>query len=172
MKFLKNTLASLLILTTLSTAGTFEQNGVKEGNNRVSASARLTLPDGGDTTVQLLGQYGKFMTDDIEIMIDAFSATFTNKQTKKKKISYLLGLGGNYYFAKKPTLTPYIGGEYYHSGAIDDTGYGVNGLNIHIGAHQFLSENFAITPEAGSMFFDFTDYSQSYLNVYLTYFFD
>jgi len=181
MKILKKTLASLLILSSLSTAGTFEQNGVKEGNNRVSASARLRLPDGGDPTVQLLGQYGRFLTDDIEIMLDLFSNTA--KYTPDKTIaipnpststetSYLVGVGANYYFLKTPTLTPYIGGTYYYSDFTADGDFAANGLKLNIGAHQFLTENFAITPEAGSRFFDFTDYYESYFNVYLTYFFD
>lgn len=166
MKIFKNILASLLILTTLSTAGTFEQNGVKEGNNRISASARLTVPKEGDNSIQLLGQFGHFLSDDIEVMADVFSST-SNGDTV-----YLLGLGGNYYFSKTPTLTPYVGGQYYHSGLTGNSDSSANGTRVYVGAHQFLSENFAITPEAGLMFFDFTEYSQSYLNVYLTYFFD
>ncbi|CAA6800354.1 MAG: Unknown protein [uncultured Sulfurovum sp.] len=166
MKFLKSTLSSLLILSTLSTANTFEQNGVKEGNNRISASARFSVPDEGDNTLTLLAQYGHFLTDDIEVMVDLFSSS-ANGDT-----FYLLGLGGNYYFAKTPTLTPYVGGQYYNSGLTGNSDTTANGTKFYVGAHQFLSENFAITPEAGAQFFDFTDYSESYLNVYLTYFFD
>ncbi|SFV59193.1 hypothetical protein MNB_SV-14-1759 [hydrothermal vent metagenome] len=168
MKNLKKTLASLLILSSLSTAGTFEQNGVKEGNNRISASARLTFPDEGDKSIQLLGQYGRFLTDDVEVMVDLFSNTASGDTF------YLVGLGANYYFAKTPTLTPYVGAEYYYSDYTKDDGidYSANGTRAYVGAHQFLTENFAITPEAGAQFFDFSDYSQSYLNVYLTYFFD
>ena len=167
MKIFKKTLASLLILSSLSTAGTFEQNGVKEGNNRISASARLTVPDEGDKSIQLLGQYGRFLTDDVEVMVDLFSTT-------AKDTFYLVGLGANYYFAKTPTLTPYVGAQYYYSDSTKDDGidYSANGTRAYFGAHQFLTENFAITPEAGAQFFDFSEYSQSYLNVYLTYFFD
>jgi len=163
---MKNLKKLLILLLILSTANAFEQNGVKEGNNRVSASARLTFPDGGDTSLQVLGQYGKFLTDDVEIMVDLFSSTSDGDTF------YLLGLGGNYYFAKKPTLTPYVGAQYYRSGLSGDSDFTANGTRFYIGTHKFLTENFAITPEAGAMFFDFTDYSQSYLNVYLTYFFD
>jgi hypothetical protein len=181
MKTLQKALTSLLILSSLSTAGTFEQNGVKEGNNRVSASARLSFPDGKDPTVQLLGQYGRFLTDDIEIMLDVFTNTaeYTPKKTiavpnptSSTETSYLVGVGANYYFLKTPTFTPYIGGTYYYSDFTADGDFSANGLKLNIGAHKFLTENFAITPEAGSNFFDFTDYYQSYLNVYLTYFFD
>jgi hypothetical protein len=172
MKILKKTLASLLLLSSLSTASTFEQNGVKEGNNRISASARLTFPDGGDTSITLLGQYGRFLTDDIEVMLDIFTNTANYTPTDSIETSYLVGVGANYYFLKTPTLTPYVGGTYYYSDSTADGDLAANGLKINIGAHKFLTENFAITPEAGSRFFDFTDYSESYLNVYLTYFFD
>jgi len=167
MKFLTKTLSSLLFITAISTTATaFEQNGVKEGNNRVSASVRFASPDEGDESLTFIGQYGKFVTDDIELMVDIFS--FTNADT-----NYLLGLGANYYFMKNPTLTPYVGGQYFYSDSTQ-TGadYSANGSRFYLGTHKFLTENFAVTPEAGARFFDFTEYSESYLNVYLTYFFD
>ena len=166
MKNLKKTLVFLLILSSLSTASTFEQNGVKEGNNRISASARFTVPDKGDKSLQLLGQYGRFLTDDVEVMVDLFSSTVDSDTF------YLLGLGANYYFAKTPTLTPYVGVQYYRSGLTGNSNLTANGTRAYVGTHQFLSENFAVTPEAGALFFDFSEYSQSYVNVYLTYFFD
>ncbi|NEW60047.1 hypothetical protein GSY74_02015 [Sulfurovum sp. bin170] len=166
MKILKNTLASVLVLSTLASAGTFEQNGVKEGNNRVAATARLTSPDEGDENIQFIGQYGKFLTDDIEIMLDVFT------HTQNAETIYMLGAGVNYYFAKTPTLTPYIGAQYYHSDYTATGDWDSNGMRTNIGAHKFLTENFAITPEAGALFIDFEDYRESYLNIYLTYFFD
>ncbi|CAA6816814.1 MAG: Unknown protein [uncultured Sulfurovum sp.] len=166
MNFLKKTLTSLVLLSALSTAATFEQNGIKEGNNRISASARVSVPDEGDNSITLLAQYGHFLTDDIEVMVDLFSNT-ANSDT-----FYLLGLGANYYFAKTPTLTPFVGGQYYNSGLTGNSDLSANGTKVYLGAHQFLSENFAITPEAGAQFIDFSEYSEAYLNVYLTYFFD
>jgi hypothetical protein len=154
------------MLSTLATAGTFEQNGVKEGNNRVSATVRLTVPDEGDENIQFIGQYGKFLTDDIEVMFDIFT------HTQNSDTIYMLGLGANYYFAKTPTLTPYVGAQYYHSDYTADGDWDSNGIRTNIGAHQFLTENFAITPEAGALFIDFEEYQESYLNIYLTYFFD
>lgn len=167
MKLIKSVLSSVLMLTAMSTSiSAFEQNGVKEGNNRVSASVTLRAPDGGDESIQFIGQYGKFITDDIELMVDLFSST-TNSST-----IYLLGLGANYYFMKTPTLTPYVGAQYYRSGETGNSNRSANGDKIYLGAHKFLTENFAITPEAGARFVDFTEYSESYLNIYLTYFFD
>jgi len=174
MKILKNTLASLLILTTLSTAGTFEQNGVKEGNNRVSGSATLNFLDSGNKKLLFIGQFGHFLTNNIEITTTLMTNTISDDTNSSlgTYTDYLIGVGANYYFAKTPTLTPYIGSQYYYGNSTRDGDFTANRANIHIGAHQFLSENFAITPEAGSSFYDFKDYYQSYLNVYLTYFFD
>ena len=169
MKNLKKTLTSLLILSSLSTAGTFEQNGVKEGNNRISGSANLTFPDGGGTGITAYAQYGRFMTDNIEVMVDLLSSKGSGKDSNT---TYYFAIGANYYFAKTPTLTPFIGMQYYTSGLMEDSDYIANGSRTYIGAHKFITENFAITPEAGVRFIDFTEYSQSYLNVYLTYFFD
>ena len=167
MNLLKKTLTSVVMLSALSsTASAFEQNGIKEGNNRVSASARLSVPDEGDKSITLLGQYGYFLSDDVELMLDLFSST------SGSDTFYLLGFGANYYFAKTPTLTPYVGAQYYNSGMTGNSDLSANGDKIYVGAHQFLSENFAITPEGGAQFVDFTDYTETYLNVYLTYFFD
>jgi len=167
MNLLKKALTSVAMLSVLtSTVSAFEQNGVKEGNNRVSASARISVPDGEDKSITLLGQYGYFLRDDVEVMVDAFS------HTSGSNTLYLLGFGANYYFAKTPTLTPYVGAQYYHTGLTGNSDSSGNGDKIYVGAHQFLSENFAITPEAGAQFVDFTDYSETYLNVYLTYFFN
>jgi len=167
MKILRNALVSLLMLSTLSTAGTFEQNGVKEGNDRISVTLLTTVPDKGDNRITIQAQYGRFMTDDLELLLEGNSYLFGSDMSLTT-----VGVGANYYFAKTPILTPYIGAEayLYHikvGGNSDD----LNGADIHIGTHYFLNENAAITPVIGSQFVDFTDYTQSYANIYLTYFF-
>lgn len=167
MKILRKALSSLVLITAISTTATaFEQNGVKEGNNRISGSVQLRSPDGGDESLTFLAQYGRFITDDVEAMVDVFSAT-TNSNT-----SYYLGLGANYYFMKNPTLTPYVGAQYYRTGLTSNSDSVLDGDKLYIGAHKFLTENFAVTPEAGARFFDFSEYNESYLNIYLTYFFE
>ena len=169
MKFLKNTFISILAMSTLSSAGTFEQNGVKEGNSRVSASARISIPDEGDESIQFFGQYGRYLTDDIEVMLDVFT------HTQDANTIYMIGPGVNYYFAKTPTLTPYVGTQVYYTDYLtddDNIDYSSTGLKVYLAAHKFLSEDFAITPEVGAQFIDFEDYTESYVNVYLTYFFD
>ncbi len=175
MNFLKKAVASLLILGAISQAGTFEQNGVKEGNNRVSVGLTSIIDndDGSDGSGTLYGQYGRFVTDDIEVS----SYIFTSLNSGD--VDYQIAIGANYYFLKTPTLTPYVGAQYYYTDSTRDVkvngkkvDFSSNGNNIHIGAHKFFSENFAISPEIGSRFVDFTDYTNTYANIYLTYFFN
>lgn len=176
MKILKNTLASILMLSTLATAGTFEQNGVKEGNSRISLGITSTLDNdsGSDASGTLFGEYGKFITDDIELGLYTLT-TFSGSD-----VTYHLGVGGNYYFLKTPTLTPYVGAKYYYTDSTADVyrtdgskiDFSSNGTNVHLGLHKFFTENFAVSPEVGTQFVDFSEYQSTYLNIYLTYFFD
>ena len=169
MKTLKNTLTSLLLLTattSMLSASTFEQNGVKEGNTRLSLGVYSTVPDEGDASVSMHGELGRFLADDIEVSLATF-ITVSNGDTL-----YYIKPGANYYFMKTPTLTPYVGGHIYYFDSTADGAEGSYGNNYHAGAHMFFSENVAVTGEFGLDFFEFTDYLQTYTNVSLTYFFD
>jgi len=170
MKTLQHGLSSLLLVVAsssiLSATPTFEQTGVKEGNNKLSVSLFNRFPDGGDASVTLNAELGHFLTDDIELTFN----TLVN-QTQGDTLYYLQP-GANYYFLKTPTLTPYAGGQVYYFGQTGDNSTSGFGNNYHVGAHKFFSENVSITGEAGMDFFEFTDYLQSYTNVYFTYFFD
>lgn len=169
MNILKKTLTSALVLTALSSfasAVPFEQNGVKEGNDKLSVALYTTFPDEGDESISINGQYGHFFSDDIEVLLDVFSST------SQGETFYMLSPGVNYYFAKTPTLTPYVGAQVYY---YDTTISGIDpsfGNKLAIGAHKFFNENVAVTPEAGAQFYEFEDYLQSYVNLYLTYFFN
>jgi len=169
MKTLTKTLTSLMLLTvstSILSASTFEQNGIKEGNNRISAGIYTSVPDEGDASVTIYGELGHFLTDDIEL------ALATTVMSSKGDTFYYIKPGANYYFLKTPTLTPYAGGHIYYFDSTADNSESTYGNNYHIGAHKFFSENFALTGEAGLDFFEFTDYLQTYTNIYLTYFFD
>ena len=179
MKNLKKTLALLLVSSSLSMAGTFEQNGVKEGNNRVSIGLSSTLHDnsGAEANGYIYGQYGRFLNNDVEVYLDAFISKGGTKGTDnviKNSVSYMVGPGVNYYFLKSPTLTPYIGIQFFYSDAITDAkgDFSANGSKYYIAAHKFLSENTSISPEMGVFLYDFVDYANTYFNIYLTYFFD
>ncbi len=174
MKILKSTIASMILLSTMATAVSFEQNGVKEGNDRVSVGLYTTLhnDDGSDPTATLYGQYGRFITDDIELVLDLFTNLSTNKDNKA--ITYMVGPGINYYFLKTPTITPYVGTQAFYSDVItdEDGDFDAYGSKYYVGFHKFFNENVSITPELSVQLYDFTDYSSTNLNVYLTYFFD
>lgn len=172
MKILKSTIASLVLLSTFGSAVSFEQNGVKEGNDRISIGLYTTLhnDNGGDPSATLYGQYGRFITDDIEVVLDLY----TQLSSVNKDIYFLVGPGINYYFAQTPTLTPYVGTQVFYSDMItdDDGDFDAYGSKYYVGFHKFLNENASITPELSVQLFDFTDYSSTNFNVYLTYFFD
>jgi len=165
MKLLKNTLVSALILTAFASGATFEQEGVKEGNNKISLGLYTTVPDEGDTSMTLYGGVGHFLTDDIELVFD------TMVNTSNGDTLYYLKPGANYYFMKTPTLTPYVGTNIYFYDYTGDDADSDYGNNYHVGAHQFFSENAALTAEIGVSFFELNEYTGSYSNIYLTYFF-
>jgi len=167
MKSLTKTLISILVLgSTISYSASFEQNGVKEGNNRVSIGLYTTIPDEGDESTTFYGTYGYFYNDNVELSLAA-TITASGGDT-----FYWLKPGANYYFLKNPTLTPYIGASiYYFDSSVDNTDADY-GSEYHIGAHKFFTEDMAITGEAGSSFYEFDEYLQSYINIYLTYFFN
>jgi hypothetical protein len=176
MKILRSTLTSLILLSSFASAVSFEQNGVKEGNDRISIGLYTTLhnDNGSNATATLYGQYGRFITDDIELVLDLYTGLSTSEVTDNKAISFLVGPGINYYFLKTPTLTPYVGTQVFYSDKItdDDGDYSGQGSKYYVGFHKFLNENASITPELSVQLFDYTDYSSTNLNVYLTYFFD
>ncbi len=167
MNYLKTAVASLLMLGTLTTTvSAFEENGIKEGNDKISVGVYTSIPKKGDTGVNIYGGLGHFLTNDIELVFD------TTVSTRDGDTSYSLRPGGNYYFMKTPTLTPYIGANIYYYNSTSDYEDSSYGTNYHIGAHQFFSEKAALTLEVGMDFSELTDYVQSYSNVYLTYFFN
>jgi len=179
MKILQKTLTSMLIFSALSTADTFEQNGVKEGNNRISINLTSALHNdsGADASGYVYGQYGKFLTNDIEVFFDTFLSKGTLKGTDgidKSSVTYMLGAGANYYFLKSPTLTPYVGTQIFYSDAITDAKgeFDIKGSKHYLAAHKFLNENTSITVETGIRIYDFKDYKQTYWDIYLSYFFD
>jgi len=176
MKTLISAIASLVVLSTFSSAVSFEQQGVKEGNDRISLGLYTTLhnDNGNDPTATLYGQYGKFVTDDIELVLDLFTNLSTNGTTDNAAITYMVGPGINYYFLKTPTVTPYVGTQAFYSDTItdDDGDFSAYGSKYYVGFHKFFNENVSMTPELSVQLYDFTDYSSTNLNVYLTYFFD
>ena len=158
----------MLIINGLS-ATTFEQNGVKEGNSRLSIGlyGEKHYTDSAELDIQLDASYGRFLTDNSEVLLKIRDTTDFKYHT------YKIDMGYSYYLFKQPTLTPYIGVEL---GIAGDTGRDsnkiVNEEGFYVGLHKFFTENIALSPELGIEFTDFNSVTESYFNIYLTYFFD
>ena len=158
-------MTTLVLLTSFGFAQTFEQNGVKDGNIKLSASLYTQQPTDGDDNVNFNGQVGYFLNDNIEVLLGL------NAETRQEEIYYTLSPGVNYYFYKTPIFTPYIGGQFYYWNTSFEYIKEEKGSTLYLGTHAFISENIAISPEFGTNFVDFESNQGTYFNTFLTYFF-
>ena len=144
----------------------FHQKGLEKGNTKFSVALFSSKPDEGDSRIALNTQLGKLLTTDIEVLT-GLSVSTSNGDT-----NYDLSGGINYYFLKTETLTPFIGSQLGFSSSTNSASDSSFSDSIYLGAHKFLNERTAVTPETGLQFVDFTDYQEVYFNIYLTFFFD
>jgi len=156
----------LVLLTVYSQSATFEQNGVKDGNIRVSLGfySEHNDDDKGDS-YDLETQIGYFLNDDVEIYLGV--STFTNYEDT----TFILSPGFNYYFYKTPILTPYVGAQYYYQNTTNEFIESKEGSTFYIGTHFFVNENVAFTPEFGVNYIDLKERKNTYFNTFLSYFF-
>lgn len=157
---------SLLLLTSSALSESFEQDGVKEGNIKISASLYTQQPNEGDDSVNLNAQVGYFMNGNIETLIGLDIRT-----RKDDEFDYTISPGVNYYFYKTPFITPFIGSRFYYWNTSFEYQKEEKGVSFYIGTHLFLSENIAISPEFGIDFINFESKKGTYFDTYLTYFF-
>ena len=158
---------TLVLLTSFGFAQTFEQNGVKDGNIKLSASLYSQQPtdNDDDDTINFNSQVGYFLNDNIEILLGL------NTEVKQKEIYYTLSPGVNYYFYKTLIFTPYVGAQLYYQNTSFEYIKEKIGSTLYVGTHVFITENIAITPEFGTNFIDFKSNKSTYFNTFLTYFF-
>jgi len=160
----------LILIESWIYAINFEENGVKEGNSRLSIGIygeKHYTKDKTNLEIKFNGIFGNFITQNSEIIFK-----FRDK-TDLEYHTYQLDSGYSHYFLKQPTFTPYIGIELGISGntrintdkVIDEEGF-------YLGVHKFFSENIALTPEIGVEFTKFNRVMETYLDIYLTYFFN
>jgi hypothetical protein len=163
-------LTILLFLLNISYSYTIEQNGVKEGNSRLSIGIygeKHYSQDKSGLDIKFDGGYGRFISDKSEVLLKI------RDNTDLEYHIYKIDFGYSYYFLKKPIFAPYIGFELGVSGNTRvDKNRVTNEQGLYIGAHNFLTPNIALTPELGVEFTNFNTTTESYLNIYLTYFFD
>ena len=150
-------------------SSSFEQNGVKEGNSRVSIGLYGEKHYSQDKTgldIKFDGSYGRFISNSSEVLLKI------KDSTDLKEHLYKIDAGYSFYFFKHLLFAPYIGLELGISGNTRLSSKTTNEEGLYMGVHSFLTENIAITPEVGMEYSDFKTPSESYLNIYLTYFFD
>jgi hypothetical protein len=166
MDIFKMIIRAILILSLLSlTSNAFEQNGVKDGNMKISASLYTTQAKDDFNTMNLNSQTGYFYGNNIEILIGL------EINVKQKEFYYTLLPGINYYFLKKPIVTPYIGTQMYYNNTSNEYIQEEKGYRFYLGTHLFISEDIAVTPELGAIYEDFNREKGTYFNTFLTYFF-
>ncbi len=166
---LKNIICIILFLSTILYSNSFEQNGVKEGNSRVSVGLygeRHYLQSSENLDIKVNATYGKFLSDSFEISLKL------KDSTDFKNHIYKIDSGYNFYLFKELTYTPYIGFELGISGNTRVNSKTINEEGIYLGIHNFFSENIALTNEIGFELTDLKKATETYYNIYITYFFD
>lgn len=166
---LKNIICIILFLSTILYSNSFEQNGVKEGNSRVSVGLygeRHYLQSSENLDIKFNATYGKFLSDSFEISLKL------KDNTDFKDHIYKIDSGYNFYLFKELTYTPYIGFELGISGNTRVNSKTINEEGIYLGIHNFFSENIALTNEIGFELTDLKKATETYYNIYITYFFD
>jgi len=144
----------------------FENNGVKEGNMRLSMGFFSEYNDDEhDDSYNLDTKIGYFINKDSEIYFGI------NIITELKDTKFVLSPGINYYFYQTPLLTPYIGIQYYYQNTTNKYIKAKEGSTLYIGTHFFLNENVALTPEFGINYVHFPKQKNTYFNTSLSYFF-
>jgi len=166
----KNIITLFTLLSTFLYSNSFEQNGVVQGNSRLSIGlyAEKEYKDNkSDLSIKIEGNYGKFISDNSEVLLKVRDTTNLDYHNYKLDVAY------SFYFWKQPTLTPYVGTELGIAGntEINDDKV-LNEQGIYLGFHQFFTPNIALTPEVGIEFTNFNEMSENYFSLYLSYFFD
>jgi len=104
---LKRVIRHLVLLAIIATYGNaFEQNGVKDGNTRVSASLYSNQNRDEYDTINFNAQSGYFAMNKIEVLIGIDTIT------QQDNTYFTLSPGVNYYFYNTPIVISYIGTKY------------------------------------------------------------
>ncbi|HHB93631.1 MAG TPA: hypothetical protein ENK88_00605 [Campylobacterales bacterium] len=163
MKRLISYLSLLAIITNYTNA--FEQNGVKDGNTRVSVSLYSNQNKDEYNTINFNAQLAYFATNKIETLVGIDTIT------QQDNTYFTISPGVNYYFYNRPIITSYIGTQYYYLNSTNEYIKSKDGIKFYVGTHIFLSENVAVTPEFGSIYLNFDKNKGTYFNTFLSYFF-
>ena len=158
------------LLSTILYSNSFEQNGVAQGNSRLSIGLygeKEYKDNKSELNIKIEGNYGKFISDNSEVLLKIRDTTNLDYHNYKLDIAY------SFYFLKQPKLTPYVGVELGIAGNTEINADKVfNEQGVYYGVHYFFTKNLALTPEAGIEFTNFNEMSENYFSLYLSYFFD
>jgi len=155
-----------ILLTSLGFSISFEQNGVKDGNTKLSAALYSTQSSDEFDTFGFTTQLGYFFTDRVEVLVGL------DIDVERDEIYYTLAPGISYYFYKTPITTSYIGAKLYYWNTSNEYIKEEKGNTFYLGTDLFISENVAITPEVGINYLNFKTKKGTYFNTFLTYFFN
>jgi hypothetical protein len=166
MEFFKKMGRAILILS-ISTLNLypFEQNGVKDGNIKISASLYSNQEEDKYDTMNFNSQVGYFYNSSVEFLVGL------QIDIQQNELYYTLSPGINYYFYKTPIITPYIGGQIFYKNTSNEYIREKKGNTFYLGTHLFVSEDIAVTPEFGVRYLEFETKKGTYFNTFLTYFF-
>jgi len=166
----KNIITLFALVSTLLYSNSFGQNGVAQGNSRLSLGLygeKEYKNNKSELSIKVEANYGKFLSDNSEILLKVRDTTNLDFHKYKLDVAY------SFYFLKEPTLTPYIGTELGISGNTEiNEDKVLNEQGLYLGVHQFFTPNIALTPEVGIEFTNFNEMSENYFSLYLSYFFD
>jgi hypothetical protein len=157
----------LPLFTSFALSQSFEQNGVKDGNVRLSMSLYSEQPQDESNSADFDIQSGYFINDNIEILF----RLGLEKMRGADEFYYRLTPGLNYYFYNTPIFTPYVGARVYYWNSSYEYIQEKKGSSLSIGSHFFVNENVAISPELGIDFIDFESKDATYFSTSLSYFF-
>ena len=156
----------LFLINSFGYSTSFEQNGVKEGNVKFSAGLYSTQSSDEFDTFGFNTQLGYLLSDKVEILLGL------DVDTQRNELYYTLSPGISYYFYKTPITTSYVGLKLYYWNTSNEYIQEQKGNTFYLGTDFFISENVAITPEAGVNYLDFKSKKNTYFNTFLTYFFN
>ena len=166
----KNIITLFSLVSTLLYSNSFEQNGVAQGNSRLSIGLygeKEYKDNKSELSIKVEANYGKFLSDNSEILLKVRDTTNLDYHKYKLDVAY------SFYFFKQPTLTSYIGTELGISGNTEiNKDKVLNEQGLYLGVHHFFTPSIALTPEVGIEFTNFNEMSENYFSLYLSYFFD
>ncbi len=101
MKYLKNTLISLIIILSSNLYGEFEQSSIESGNLKLSLSLMVEQDRDSDIELNLFSQVGYFMSDRVEVTVGMKLEMFKGDLSKYPTPGFKKSLRGPHFNPQK-----------------------------------------------------------------------